>query len=381
MTRYKLTRRGAVSASLGLLLAGCQVIPGGSRPAPTPTPADAPQSQLPRDEGRHSIALLVPLTGRNAQVGKSIENATAMALKDTNSTNLRITSYDTNRGPEDAARQAMRDGNKLILGPLLGGNIQSVLAAARPAGVPVISFSNDVSVAQDGVYLMGHVPAQSITRSVRYARGAGKNRFAALVPTGDYGSQALAAYRRAVEASGGTFVTAENYDRRNTSIISAAERLKSTGGYDTVLLADSVPLTARAAGTLNNGRTQYIGTELWSGESGLANSAALRGSWFSTVSDNRYRQFRDSYASRYGAPPYRIATIGYDAVLLTLNVARDWKVGSNFPTRRLRDRQGFIGLDGTFRFMDDGVAERAMEVRAVRNGTISVVSPAPATLD
>jgi hypothetical protein len=38
---------------------------------------------------------------------------------------------------------------------------------------------------------------------------------------------------------------------------------------------------------------------------------------------------------------------------------------------------GFLGLDGPFRFRSNGVGERAMEVRQVGNRTISVVDPAP----
>ena len=38
---------------------------------------------------------------------------------------------------------------------------------------------------------------------------------------------------------------------------------------------------------------------------------------------------------------------------------------------------GFLGLDGPFRFGSTGVGERAMEVREVGNGAISVVDAAP----
>jgi hypothetical protein len=38
---------------------------------------------LPTDTARHRVALLVPLSGENAAVGRSIANATTMALLDT----------------------------------------------------------------------------------------------------------------------------------------------------------------------------------------------------------------------------------------------------------------------------------------------------------
>ena len=37
----------------------------------------------------------------------------------------------------------------------------------------------------------------------------------------------------------------------------------------------------------------------------------------------------------------------------------------------------FSGIDGAFRFGRDNVAERALEVKEIRGGTTTVVSPAP----
>ena len=43
----------------------------------------------------------------------------------------------------------------------------------------------------------------------------------------------------------------------------------------------------------------------------------------------------------------------------------------------LRDKGGFAGIDGAFRFGNNGIAERALEVQEVRGGTTVTVSPAP----
>ena len=370
---------GAVAISVAL--AACQVVPKGQGPvvAPKPEPTGAP-GQLPQDEGRHRVALLVPLSGANRAVGQSIANATTMALLDTNASNLRITTYDTATGADSAAARALSDGNKLILGPLLGDDVRAVAAKARPARVPLISFSNDRTVAARDVFVLGVLPEESIDRTVGYALAHGSKRFAAIVPNGDYGRHAQAALAARVGAGAGTLVATETYDRGNTSVISAAERLRAKGGFDTVLIADGARLSAIAAGALKTAGAalpRLLGTELWSGEEGVSKASALRGAWFSAVSDARYARFASSYKSRFGAQPYRIATLGYDAVLLTLRIARDWTPGREFPTSHMFDKVGFLGIDGAFRFRPNGVAERAMEVRQVGTGTVTVVSPAP----
>jgi hypothetical protein len=91
----------------------------------------------------------------------------------------------------------------------------------------------------------------------------------------------------------------------------------------------------------------------------------LTGAWYASVSDANYRQLGRRYQARYGRAPYRLASLGYDAALLTVRVANDWKVGTPFPSGALADQGGFGGVDGAFRFARDGIAERTLEVNQV----------------
>jgi ABC-type branched-subunit amino acid transport system substrate-binding protein len=383
-------RRNFAIAGSAALLAGCQVVPRtetiSTAPPPSPTPQPSATS-LPTDSTRHRVALLVPLGGNAAEVGQAIANATTMAILDSariesNPNNIRITTYDTSRGASAAARRAIADGNKLILGPLLADNVAGVRAVASPAGVPAIAYSNDASVASNDVFVMGHIPEQSVERSVRYARANGSSSFAALVPEGDYGQKAYSALQNSLRDYGGNLVGFEQYARGNTSIVGAAQRLRQRGGYDTVLIAESARLAMQAAGQLRSQGaegTRLLGTELWSGESSITQSGSVEGAIFSAVSDGRFRGFSQSYEARFGSKPFRIATLGYDSVLLTFRIAREWRVGDNFPVERLYDSVGFVGVDGAFRFMRNGVAERAFEVRQVQGSQVIAVEAAPST--
>lgn len=377
-----------------MFLAACatgpRVIPEPERPPVVERPVERPaprpiQPGLPQDVERHRIALLVPLTGANAGVGRSLQNATQLAILDTRSDAIRITTYDTAApgGAAAAATQAIADGNKLILGPLLAEDAREVAPIARRADVPVLSFSNDASVAGNGTYILGYLPSQSIERVVNYARGTGITEFAGLTPAGLYGQRASTAFLRAVEDAGGKVLALETYDGRPGSMTSAITRL-GRSPYQAILIAGSADGAVTAAPLIrrNGGRSaRLLGTELWNTDSAIGSKAALNGAWFASVPDNYYRQYATKYRNRFNAAPYRLSTLGYDAVLLTVRIARDWRPGTTFPERRLTDRDGFAGLDGAFRFGRDGVAERALEVQEIRGGTTSVVSPAPASFD
>ncbi|MDL2352323.1 MAG: penicillin-binding protein activator [Pseudomonadota bacterium] len=373
-----LNRRKLLMLAAVTVLAGCKVIPKG--PGQTPPPVPGPSDNLPSDQQRQRIALLVPLSGPQAAWGQSIANATTMALLDTNAKTIRITTYDTAGGPAEAATKAMREGNKLILGPLSGDDIPAVAAVARASKVPLITYSSEADMAARDVFMLGTSSSNAIERVVSYAHSRGINRFALLAPKGSYGTRANAAYAAAVKAAGGTLVSTQTYDRSNSSIVSAATRLRTRGGYEAVLIADSGKYAAMAAPQLKTAGAaspRILGTELWSGELVLSKTPALRGAWFAAISDARFSRFADSYKARFGTAPYRLATFGYDSVLLAVRIARDWRYGAPFPVARMTDRDGFLGLDGPFRFASNGIGERALEVREARAGGITIVSAAP----
>jgi len=359
------------------LLSACAVVPKPAPVAPVQKPVEAaPMANvLPSDGDRHRVALLVPMTGSNATVGQAIANATTKALLDTNAQNLRITTYDTANGAGPAAARAIADGNKLILGPLNAEDVTAVVSVARPAHVPMITFSNDADVAARDVFVFGEVPGQSVARVIAYARAHGVTAIGAIIPTGTYGQRVASGLAAAARANSVRVTDVELYERTNTSAGSAIRRVKAKGQVDAILIADNARIATYAAPFANGVR--LLGTELWAGDPAIAKSKALDGAWFATVSDTRFGLFERSYRSRFGSSPPPIATLGYDAVLLTLNVAREWKDAALFPTAKLYDPQGFIGIDGVFRFNEFGIAERALEVREVHGGTFVKVSPAP----
>lgn len=378
MIEARINRRKLVLLVGVALLAGCKVIPKG--PGTTPAPEGGPGESLPSDKARHRVALLVPLSGPNAGLGQSIANATTMAILDTNAQTVRITTYDTAGGARAAAGRAVQDGNQLILGPLLTEEVLSVAGVARAARVPLITYSSDARVAARDVFVMGTTLDNSILRVVTFARSKGVTRFAVLAPKGEAGSRAAAAYADAVTAAGGSLVASDSYDRGNNSVLSAAARLKAKGGFQAVLIADAPRVAGQAASRLRGSgaaNPRILGTDQWSGDPQASSTAALRGAWFAALPDTRYRQFSTSYQARFGSAPYRMATLGYDSVLLTVRIARDWRGNSAFPLARLADSGGFLGLDGPFRFAANGRGERALEVRETRVGGVTIVSAAP----
>ena len=166
----------------------------------------------------------------------------------------------------------------MILGPLFSKSVAGAAAAARPAQIPVIAFSNDHKAAGNGVYLMSFMAEAEVDRIVSYAAAQGKNRIAALIPDDAYGQAMAPAFREAVARAGGrTIVDLQTYPvprangmldaaRRSVDAIKEAETegapvdaLFIPGGPDT--LPQLGPVIAYSG--LDTKRIKLLGTGIW----------------------------------------------------------------------------------------------------------------------
>ena len=355
-----------------LALASCQTGRGPVRPGPIVEPPPVVTEQ-------NMVAVIVPLTGGDGPVGTSISNAARLALLDTGETSIKVSVYDSSApgGAAAATQRAIAEGNRLILGPLLAEDVRAAAPVARKAGVPIIAFSNDEGVAGNGVYIMGFTPDQSISRVVGYARSKGSSRFAALVPTGLYGQRAAQAMIGAVRKSGGVVTGIQSYDRSKAAMTAAIRQLNAKGASDAILIGDNGRMAAMAAPLLKAG-PRKLGTELWATDKVLGKTPPLRGAWYAAAPDFQFNRLVTRYRARYGKTPYRLASLGYDAVLLAVRSAKNWPLGRAFPAKSLIDPDGFGGVDGAFRFARDGVAERLLEVRQVTPAGTTTIAPAAA---
>jgi branched-chain amino acid transport system substrate-binding protein len=373
-------------ATVALLLGACTEPPQTTTPPP-PRPA-GPQTGAPTTEsGKARIALLLPLSGRSAPIGQAMQQAAEMALFDTGAKELALSAYDSGDSPDaaiQAYRKAQTDGAALILGPLFGPSATALAPLRREGRINMISFSNDESVAQPGLWVMGIAAPPQVRRVVDYAVSTGIKRFAVLAPRTTYGEQMARALESRVAMRGATMVGSEMYDDGG-DVSAAAKRIADAArgeGKLAVLVPVAPPrvttvLASLSAAGVESRSVQLIGTGVWDVPS-IGSEAMLRGAWYAAPDPARRADFERKYVATYGRPPHRLATLAYDAVSLASQLARS-KPGGDFSAEAIANPNGWTGVDGPFRFLPDGRTERALAVIEVQGDRGVVVSPAPAT--
>lgn len=388
-TRQRMGLAGPTLAILATLaLSGCGPIGmgGGRGPAVTATPAAPLEAAAPTGatfgNGPKRVALILPLTqqGGPSAVGTSLRNAAELAVSESGQNAITVLVKDDQSSPEGAraaAESAIAEGAEIIIGPLYAGNVREVGRVARAANRPVIAFSTDTSSASRGVYLLSFLVEGYVDRVVQFAASRGKRSFAALVPESEYGNVALAQFQSAAAAAGVRVQAIERYSRGN--VTAAAQRIGSISGQIDALFipeqADQMSSVSQAlvAAGVDPTRVQVLGTGLWN-DSRVLRLPALQGAWFPAPENAGFNSFASKYRAKFNSDPTRISTLAYDATSL---VAALSQMQGGLSDGTLTNSAGFNGADGLFRFRGDGLNDRGMSVLQIRNGTTSVVSPAP----
>jgi ABC-type branched-subunit amino acid transport system substrate-binding protein len=379
----------AVAASLaGAVLSGCS---GSNSPSEMfqslSTPAQAPaQPATAIGGGKVKVALILPLSGSgNAAVAAlSMRNAAEMALAEFNAPDLQLLVKDdagTAPGAQQAAQQALDEGAEIILGPLFALSVGPVGQLARSRNVPVIAFSTDANVATRGVYLLSFLPESDVERIIGYAATQGKKSFAALVPDNAYGTVAEGAFKAAVGRRNGRVVALEHYPLDRNQMQGPARTIaQASTRADAIFLpdgADAVPTVVQSlvAGGIDTKRVQLLGTGLWE-DAQIFSTPALEGAWYAGPDSTGFRNFSARYRARYTQDPVRTATLAYDAVALVAALIKT-QGAQRFSEETLTNASGFTGIDGLFRFKQDGTNQRGLAVLKVSPTGGQVISPPP----
>jgi branched-chain amino acid transport system substrate-binding protein len=391
------------------LLAACGG-PGGPAPVvkppspyagPKPT-ATAAQPSPPSGNEAVKVAVLLPLTGPNADLGKAMLEAAQLALFTTGSDRLTLVPRDTTGTPDgaaNAARAVIADGAKLILGPLVADEVVAVKSIAQGANVNVIAFATKTEVAGGNVFLMGFLPRQEVAREVSYAHSQGMNKFAALAPNTPYGHLMGDSLREIATSEGASVTRVEYFDPRAADVSASIKRLvpaaaaPPTGAagstappsgkpFDALLLPSGGDQLKQIAKQLRpNGvdtsQTRLLGSGLWD-DSSINDEPALTGGWFAASPPDVRHEFETRYQSAYGRPPPRLASLAFDAAALAAVLVKT-PSPDPFSSTAIQNPNGFTGVDGLFRFGPQGLVQRGLAVLEVDPSSDRVVSPAPQT--
>ena len=382
-----------------------------------------------QDAQTHEMAVLLPLTGDFADVGRAIRASVQMAVLQNAPDNLNVSFYDTNTDLNKVMSDVLAKKSEVIVGPVFAGDAKQV-QKLRPNNIPVLSFTSDATAVGDGVMTMALMPTNSVESIVREMQADGVKRFIVMAPDTVSGQlmagtakNAAAIYNVplagvflytekdsesiknavAMASMNNSRTMAHTRARQVLSDILINERLTAleksglnyqleklsrtdTVGnvpYDAVLFlgtGDDTKSLASFFRYYNVGArdARFYGTTVWDG-SDVAYDYTMTGAKFATLPESD-EKFKAMYEKIAGEMPNRLASFGYDATTLAIGMMYSDKSDAAY----LLDPSGYKGTDGLFRLKPTGDNERALQIvqidgaghlKLVRDAAEDFVSP------
>lgn len=362
------------------------------------------------------VGLLLPFSAENEaarRIASAMFDAAQLAVFDAGDQNFLLIPKDTRgeaEGAAAAARSALADGAEIILGPLFAESVEAAAVVTRAARTPMIAFSSDLTAAGDGVFLLSFPPELEISRVTEYAMAQELIRFGVLAPMTAYGDRVSGAFAEEVFARGGVIVHEERYEQEPDAMLAPAKRLARyseeiiplemrhgyagdkkpvktsaeagyTQGFQAVLMPEQGTLLRALAPLLpyynvDINRVKILGVSSWNNPR-LTREPALRGGWFAAPDPEITASFEKHFADAFGSAPPRLASLAYDATLLSARLAATSRRRERFTVESIADPNGYFGADGLFRLNADGTVERGLAILEIQPGGIQVVDPAP----
>ncbi len=344
--------------------------------------------------GRVRAGLLLPEgsgDARNDALATALANAAEMAVSDLDRVTVELMTGATAARPEGAAaaaRSLAGRGVQVALGPVYSATSQAAAAALAGRGVNVLSFSNNPRIAGGNLFILG-ITFES-TASAVLAQGLREGRRQAMLvrPQNLQGDIAEEAVTAVAGRLGMPLAPSQSYPFSQKGVIHAvrpiAEAVKENG-VDLLLFASD---TAGALPILvellpENGvdpaAVQFAGLTRWDIPPQTLALKGVQGGWFALPDPAFHQPFVDRYKARYGTLPHPIAGLAYDGVAALGALAGSGR--GVISKKALTDPAGFVGVNGIFRFRNDGTCERALAVATIRDRKIEILAPAPRRFD
>ena len=371
----------------------------------------------------HRMAVMLPLTGDNAQTGRAIQTSIEMAVLENAPQNLSVAFYDTANNINDSIDAVISDNPEIVIGPIFAADART-MRDSKPESMPVLSFTSDATALGDGVMTMALMPTNSTEAIVKQMASDGITGMIMLAPdtTSGHLMAGTAQYAAKIydipvtgiffyaEKDSESIKTATAAASMNTARVAAntrareilsdiltqerltaiekssltlqLEKLSKTDTlgklpYDAVLFLGDGDDTETLASFLRyygvSARdARFYGTALWDG-SDITRDITMIGAKYAALPETS-PEFANLYNNMSGEFPNRLAGFGYDAANMAIGMIYSQKSDAAY----LLDPSGYVGVDGLFRLKPTGENERALRiVQLTGDGSVKTLRNAP----
>ena len=334
------------------------------------------------------IALLLPISAKDnnlSKIGKSLRDAAFLAKEDLGDNLLEINTYDTYGLTQKgvlAYNLALEEKNEIIIGPFLSSVTTEISNQFPFNTLNILSLSDDPTIVGRKIFILGDTVVNRASNLIQYAINDNNYRFALIGPVGDNNDLINSLISNKILMRGGVITFSSYYSNDISAISDLAQDVKNkiiqtktdiiifTGEPDKRMSYLAAELADITVNKINKG-IQIMGLTHWENSASILSEPALQKAWF-TMPDQRFRSFyEDKFIKKFGYIPHPKSNLAYDAVASLGVIHKNLNNDRNDYFDKfngLFNRNGFIGIDGIFRFNNDRIAEKELSIIQLISG-------------
>ena len=342
------------------------------------------------------IALLLPIGAKDnnlSKLGKSLRDAAFLAKEDLGNNLLEINTYDTYGLTQKgvlAYNLALEEKNEIIIGPFLSSVTTEIINQFSFNTLNILSLSDDPTIVGRKIFILGDTIVNRASNLIQYAINDNNYRFALIGPVGDNNDQINSIISNKILMKGGVITFSSYYSNDISAISDLAQDVKNkiiqtstdiiifTGEPDKRMSHLAAELADITVNKKNKG-IQIMGLTHWENSASILSEPALQKAWF-TMPDQRFRSFyEDKFIKKFGYIPHPRSNLAYDAVASLGVIHKNLNNDRNDYFDKfngLFNRNGFIGIDGIFRFNNDRIAEKELSIIQLISGKPKILKQA-----
>ena len=347
-------------------------------------------------DNKIKIALLLPIGSKDnnlSKLGKSLRDAAFLAKEDLANNLLEIRTYDTYGNTRKgilAYNVALEEKNEIIIGPYLSTVTKEISNQIPFNSVNILSLSDDPTIVGRKIFILGDTVVNRANNLIQYAINNKKYRFAIIGPVKDDNNKILSLISNKILMHRGTITFSSYYSNDVSAISDLAQDIKNriiqtntdviifTGEPDKRMSHLAAELADITVNKKDKG-IQIMGLTHWENSASILSEPALQKAWF-TMPDQRFRSFYENkFIKKFGYIPHPKSNLAYDAVASLGVIHKNFNNNKNDYFDKfngLFNRNGFIGIDGIFRFNNDRIAEKELSIIQLISGKPNMLKQA-----
>ena len=297
------------------------------------------------------IGLIVPISGKNSEIGNSIIKSVRLAINKINDDRVEIIPKDTKSNPIDSLKASMElydQGVRIVIGPVFN---ESVKYLDELKEITFISLTNKIYGNPKNVISAGVNAISQINTIKKFKKNNNLERSIFLIPKTYYKKEIdLAISKTKIKLkdtfyydSDPTLLTAQiekltRYSQRKQNLKDEIERLENSsvtnkekkienlkkrdtlGGinFDSVIIADFDESLKSVATSLlytdvSSKRISYLTLNQWFDKS-LLKEKNIQPIYFPSINKKNYDEFINEYFKTYNKYPNQLSFLSYDLV-------------------------------------------------------------------